>query len=176
MTHNEVLRKLCFIFDLNPSKVLGVISLSDYESTDYALSGHQITEAIVENWLKEESDSSYQAFGDVAFAAFLDGFISDLRGKKDAPEGEDVKESAVAKEATIDIKLTNNLIFLKLKIALELQADDVLKILKQADLILSKNELSAFFRKPGNKHYRDCKDKTLQAFLDGLQKKYREED
>jgi len=30
--------------------------------------------------------------------------------------------------------------------------------------------LSAFFRKPENKHYRECRDETLQNFLLGIQK------
>ncbi|MCK5433009.1 MAG: DUF1456 family protein, partial [Gammaproteobacteria bacterium] len=34
-------------------------------------------------------------------------------------------------------------------------------------------ELSAFFRKPGHKHYRNCQDQVLRKFLKGLQLKYR---
>jgi uncharacterized protein YehS (DUF1456 family) len=42
-----------------------------------------------------------------------------------------------------------------------------------ADLRMSKHELSAFFRKPDHKHYRDCKNQILRNFLQGLQLKYR---
>jgi uncharacterized protein YehS (DUF1456 family) len=38
---------------------------------------------------------------------------------------------------------------------------------------LSKHELSAFFRRPGHKHYRECKDQGLRSFLQGLQARYR---
>jgi uncharacterized protein YehS (DUF1456 family) len=38
---------------------------------------------------------------------------------------------------------------------------------------VSKHEVSAFFRKPGHKHYRSCGDQMLRTFLKGLQLKYR---
>ncbi|WP_413540186.1 DUF1456 family protein [Marinobacter sp. BSs20148] len=38
---------------------------------------------------------------------------------------------------------------------------------------LSNHELSALFRKPGNKNYRECKDQILRNFLLGLQRQVR---
>jgi len=61
---------------------------------------------------------------------------------------------------------------MKLKIALNLKAEDVLEIMGLAGFCLSKHELSAFFRKPDHKHYRDCKDQVLRTFLKGMQLKY----
>ena len=52
--------------------------------------------------------------------------------------------------------------------------EEVLDILKLADMDISKHELSAFFRKPGHKHYRNCMDQILQNFLNGVQLKYRD--
>jgi uncharacterized protein YehS (DUF1456 family) len=48
------------------------------------------------------------------------------------------------------------------------------EILELAEFRLSKHELSAFFRKPGHKHYRECKDQILRNFLQGMQIKYRD--
>jgi uncharacterized protein YehS (DUF1456 family) len=96
-------------------------------------------------------------------AIFLNGLIVDKRGKKEGPLPEPEQ------------RLTNNIVFTKLKIALNLKADDVLEILAQVNLSMSKHELSAFFRKPGHKHYRDCKDQVLRNFLKGLQLRYRPE-
>ncbi len=62
---------------------------------------------------------------------------------------------------------------MKLKIALNLKAEDVLDILELADFRISKHELSALFRRPGHKHYRECKDQILRNFLTGMQLKYR---
>jgi uncharacterized protein YehS (DUF1456 family) len=44
-----------------------------------------------------------------------------------------------------------------------------------ANFPIGKHELSAFFRKPGHKHYRECKDQILRKFLKGVQLKYRTE-
>ncbi|RLD56853.1 MAG: hypothetical protein DRJ01_14670 [Bacteroidetes bacterium] len=38
---------------------------------------------------------------------------------------------------------------------------------------ISKNELSAFFRSPNHRSYRDFKDQYLRNFLNALQKKYK---
>ena len=62
---------------------------------------------------------------------------------------------------------------MKLKIALNLQADDILEMLQLADFKISKHELSAFFRKADHKHYRKCQDQVLRHFLKGLQFKHR---
>jgi len=94
-------------------------------------------------------------------ASFLDGLINEKRGKKDGPQAEPEK------------RLTNNIIFRKLKIALNLKDDDVLEIMSLANLRLSKHELSAFFRKPGHKNYRECQAQILRNFLKGVQLKYR---
>ncbi|MBU1697655.1 MAG: DUF1456 family protein, partial [Proteobacteria bacterium] len=69
--------------------------------------------------------------------------------------------------------LTNNMIFIKLKIALNLKAEDVLEIMALAGMSISKHELSAFFRKSGHRQYRDCQDQILRNFLKGMQLKYR---
>jgi len=88
---------------------------------------------------------------------FLNGFIIECRGpgENGSPPLED--------------NLTNNLIFRKIKIALGLQADDVLQMLADVDVVLSKHELSALFRKAGNKHHRVCSDELLKAFLGSVQ-------
>ncbi|MBT6116035.1 MAG: DUF1456 family protein, partial [Porticoccaceae bacterium] len=69
--------------------------------------------------------------------------------------------------------LNNNSVLRKLKIALSLQADDLLEILKLNEFIMSKHELSALFRRPDHKNYRECLDQVLRNFLDGMEKRYR---
>ena len=70
--------------------------------------------------------------------------------------------------------LTNNSILKKLRIALILQEADMLDILQQAGNPVSKSELSALFRKAGNKNYKECGDQFLRNFLKGLALRYRE--
>lgn len=115
----------------------------------------------ISNWLKKDDDPDFQTCSDTMLASFLNGFINEKRGKR---EGEQPKPEKT---------LTNNIIFMKLKIALDLKAEDILAILALADFTLSKHELSAFFRRVDHKHYRQCKDQVFRNFLSGLQIKYR---
>ncbi len=151
MTNNDILRRLRFTLDLNEPKIVAIFALADHKVT-----GNQVT-----RWLKKEDDPAYTECTDIEFATFLNGLITDKRGKKDGPA------------AVPEKRLNNNIIFRKLKIALNLQSDDVLAIMALADLRMSKHELSAFFRKPGHQHYRDCLDQVMRNFLMGLQLKYR---
>ena len=64
--------------------------------------------------------------------------------------------------------LTNNDILKKLRVALNLKDDDIIKILKLADFEISKTELSAIFRKDDHPNYRPCGDQLLRNFLNGL--------
>jgi uncharacterized protein YehS (DUF1456 family) len=122
-----------------------------------------VTRSQVSDWLKKDDDPAQQPCDDRTLACFLNGLINEMRGKKEGaqPEPED--------------KLDYNIIFRKLKIALNLQAEDILRILALVDITISKHELSAFFRKKGHKHYRECQEQILRNFLHGIQIKYRDE-
>lgn len=151
MTNNDILRRIRYIFDFNDSKMIAVFGLAD----------HQVTREQISGWLKKNDDPAYLKCSDTLLAIFLNGLINDKRGKKEGSQPEPEQ------------RLTNNIIFRKLKIALNLKAEGILEIMDLANLRISKHELSAFFRKPNHKHYRDCKDQILRNFLKGLQLKYR---
>ncbi len=146
MINNDLLRRISTIFDLTDETILTTFALSQCE-----ISAEQLT-----NFLKEKDDSAYQEIEDVQFASFLNGLIIAKRGPSDGPERE------------AEQVLTNNMIFNKVKIALSLKAEEVIATLELADLSLGKYELSAFFRNVNNKHYKDCSDEVLSAFLKGL--------
>ena len=151
MTNNDILRRIRYTFDLSDSKMIIIFGLAD----------HKVTRAQISDWLKKEDDPAFQKCSDTWFAIFLNGLINDKRGKKEGARPEP------------ETHLTNNMIFMKLKIALNLKAEDVLEIMALADLKISKHELSAFFRKPGHKHFRECQNQILRNFLKGMQLKYR---
>jgi len=46
-------------------------------------------------------------------------------------------------------------------------------MLADSGLVISKHELSAFFRRPDHKHFRSCKDQVLRNFLQSMQRKVR---
>ncbi len=152
MTNNDVLRRVRYIFDLDDSKMISIFGLADLE----------VTREQISDWLKKDDDPAFQNCSDIQLATFLNGFIVDRRGKREGPQPVPEK------------RLSNNIIFRKLKIALDLKAEDILEILGETDVTISKHELSAFFRKENHKHYRECKDQILRNFLKGAQVKYRD--
>ena len=154
MTNNDILRRLRYTFNFSDTKVIAIFRAAD----------KQVTRTEISDWLKKEEDDDFKKLNDVELATFLNGFINTKRGKK---EGEQPKPEK---------RLSNNIIFKKLKIALNLKSDDILQILESADFKISEHELSSFFRKPGNSHYRECKDQILRTFLKGIQIKYRKEE
>jgi len=64
--------------------------------------------------------------------------------------------------------LTNNDILKKLRVALKMRDDDIVKILSLVDFKISKSELGAFFRSEDHPKYMDCQDQILRNFLNGL--------
>lgn len=153
MTNNDILRRIRYIFDLSDSRMIEIFGLADC----------RVTREQISDWLKKDEDPAYQKCSDKTLAVFLNGLINDKRGKKEGAQPEPEK------------RLTNNIIFMKLKIALNLKADDICEILALANLPIGKHELSAFFRRPDHKHYRECKDQILRNFLKGVQLKYRKD-
>ncbi|RJX68332.1 DUF1456 family protein [Vibrio sinensis] len=151
MTNNDILRRVRYAFDFNDSTMVAIFAEADFK----------VTEEQVIAWLKKEDEALFVKMTDTELACFLNGLINTKRGKREGeqPQPED--------------RLDNNMIFQKLRIALNLKAEDILEILQLADFNLSKHELSAFFRKPGNKHYRECNDQVLRNFLQGVQHQLR---
>ena len=146
MINNDILRRLRTTFNLSDEKICDIFALSEC----------QINEAHLANFFKEKDDGDYVEVLDLQLASFLNGFITEQRGLSDGP----VRQN--------EMNLSNNMIFNKIKIALALKADEVIAILALADLDLGKYELSAFFRNVNHKHYKDCSDEVLSAFLKGL--------
>ena len=64
--------------------------------------------------------------------------------------------------------MTNNDIFKKLRVALQLRDDQIVEILQLVDFRISKAELSAFFRSEDHPNYKECGDQILRNFLNGL--------
>ncbi|WP_445731480.1 DUF1456 family protein [Mariniflexile sp.] len=64
--------------------------------------------------------------------------------------------------------MTNNDILKKLRVALKLRDDDIVKILELVDFRISTSELGAFFRKEDHPKYMECGDQILRNFLNGL--------
>jgi uncharacterized protein YehS (DUF1456 family) len=64
--------------------------------------------------------------------------------------------------------LSNNDILKKLRVALSLQNDDIIKILLLVDFKISKGALGDFFRNEDHPGYVEAGDQILRNFLNGL--------
>jgi uncharacterized protein YehS (DUF1456 family) len=151
MDNYDILRRLRYTFDLGDSEMMEIFNLGGYPATREEISA----------WLKKFNVPEFRLLDDRLMSIFLNGLINLKRGKKEGAQ------------PVIETRLNNNIILRKLKIALNLQNDDILDILKLVDVSVSKHELSAFFRNPGQSQYRPCHNQILRNFLHGLQIKYR---
>ncbi|WP_394129094.1 DUF1456 family protein [Shewanella maritima] len=152
MLNNDILRRIRFVFDFSNAKMVDI----------FAKANKSVTTEEVIALLKKEDDSDYQACNDLLMCQFLDGLIINNRGLK---PGTDVPAPVKS--------LNNNLIFKKLRVALELREDDIIAILKLAEFNSTKSELGALFRNPNHKNFKPCGDQFLRNFLQGLSKKHR---
>lgn len=153
MNNNDILRRLRYTFDFTDDTMISLFA--HVEQT--------VTRAQISNWMKKDDDPDFESLYDKDFSNFLNGLIIEKRGKKD--------DQIPVPEKT----LTNNIIFRKLKIALNFQDDEILEVLSLTGFHFSKHELSAFFRNPSQSQYRLCKDQVLRNFIHGLQIKYRKD-
>jgi uncharacterized protein YehS (DUF1456 family) len=150
VTNNQILRRLRYAFDFNDSTMINI----------FGHGGLTVTRAQVSDWLKKDDDAAFVVLEDPALAMFLNGLIIEKRGRKDGVQPEPEQ------------KLNHNIVFRKLKIALDLKDDDILALLLLSGFRLSKHELSAFFRRPDHHHYRACQDQVLRNFINGVQLRY----
>ena len=151
MTNNTILRQFRYIFDLSDAQMVDLFAQAEMI----------VTKSEVCNWLKKEEEEDYQEITDPQLAALLNGFINHKRGKREGPQ------------PAPEEKLNNNIIFRKLKIALNLKDTDILDVYAYVKMNISKHEVSAIFRNPSQSQYRACHDQFLRNFLYGLQLKYR---
>jgi uncharacterized protein YehS (DUF1456 family) len=113
----------------------------------------------LDSWFLKDDEAGFAECPASLLAAMLDGMILKYRGPKDGAEEKPNKPLAY---------LDNNMILKKIRIALALKEEDMMAIMKRAGVALSKNELTALFRKKGQKNYMECKDQFLRNFLAGL--------
>ena len=151
MSNNDILRRIRYAFDFSDGEMIDIFKQGECH----------VTRAQVSSWLKKDTDADFKPLADATMARFLNGFICKRRGKREGAQPE------------VELTLNNNIIFRKLKIALDLKAEDVLALLEIGGQRVSKHELSAFFRNPAHRQYRECQNQILRKFLHGVQEKYR---
>ena len=64
--------------------------------------------------------------------------------------------------------MSNNDVMKKLRVALKLNDEEIVKILLLADFTITKSELGAIFRNEDHANFKPCGDQILRNFLNGL--------
>lgn len=154
MINNDVLRSIRYMLDLSDSKVVDTVRLAD--------PGFSIDQAQVHDFLRRDEEPLFEACPDAVLARFLDGLILQRRGR-------DQSQPARPPEK----RITNNIVLKKLRVAFELKDVDMHAIFAGTGFPVSKPELSALFRQPEHKNYRQCGDQLLRNFLKGLTQRVR---
>ena len=149
MTNNEVLRSIRDALQLDDATMIRI----------FREAGREVGQSAIAAFLKTEDEDDYIPCSNPIMGFFLDGLIIHKRGRQEG--GPAPAEKPLA-------ELGNNAILKKLRIALNLKEDDLIGILKTAGITATKQELSALFRKKGNKHYKECSDQLLSGFITGI--------
>lgn len=154
MINNLVLRRLRYALNLREESMQAIFLLAD----------HKIKPFSVSCLLKKEEEEGYIECTDVVLEKFLDGLIIQNRGVKE----ETATDPATSVPSTERVRLNNNIILKKIRVALELREEDLLDIMVKADFRVTKAELGAFFRKRGTRNFKPCGDQFMRNFFNRL--------
>ena len=149
MTNNDLLRRLRYALNLNGVSIAEI----------FALAGHEIRPVDVLKFLKKEDEHGFVVCDNRVMNIFLDGLIIWKRGRQ---------QQKADTAQPVGLAFTNNLILRKLRIALELNDEAMIAILKLAAVDISKAQLSAMFRTAEHRNYKECGDQFLRNFIRGL--------
>jgi uncharacterized protein YehS (DUF1456 family) len=143
-----------YAMDIGDAKMVAIMGLA----------GESVTQDWMRKRLLRPDEQGFETLDDRSLEAFLNGLIVYERGERTGPWG---------KVQPPPEPLTNNVILKKLRIALNFKEDDMMAVFKLAGMDVSKSMLSALFRKPDHKNYKECGDQFLRNFLKGLALHYR---
>lgn len=148
MNNNDILRSLRYVLNLRDEGLIAIAELANckIEKADMAV------------YLKKEEEPGYRECPHKVMARILDGLIMHLRGKDETRP-----------LPPIETPITNNIALKKLRVAFALKDSDLVAAIERPGVIkVSKAELTAFFRKPDHRNYRECGDQVLRNLLKGL--------
>lgn len=151
MRTNDIFRKITQALSIDTQQIQGLFAATDIDLSDKE----------VANLLKTDYQPGFEAMPDYILLIFLNNLIDARRGKK---------ADAVAAPVEKHQKIANNDVLKKLRIAFNLHEQDVRDAFKLVTIELTKSDLSALFRKPGNSHFKACDDELLLDFIEGLGK------
>ncbi|MDT0595374.1 DUF1456 family protein [Glaciecola petra] len=154
MLFNDIFRRLRFALSLDNKATIKLMKLVEYD----------LDENYLMSMMLHEEEKGFLPCRDKVLSLFLDALIIEKRGKR---------EGSIPVVLKAGERLSNNDILRKIKIAMNYQQEDMMKILRLAGFNVGKSELTALFRKPDHRSYRVCYDQLLRNFLQGMVKLHR---
>ena len=171
MINNDILIRLRYALDIKNTDMVEIFKLGGIEVTKEEVlkiltKSNDSYDNEADNDAESADDDGSIKCNNMVFESFLNGFIIFKRGKQEPKPGQP-ERPALSNESV------NNILLKKLKIALALTSEDMIEIVENAGVSITKGELSAILRKAGHKNYKECGDKYARNFLKGLAIKYR---
>lgn len=169
MENNDILIRVRYALDIKNKDMVDIFKLGGLEVTK-----EEVLKILTKS--KEETDDeevvedeNHLKCNNKMLESFFNGLIIHKRGKQDPKPGQPANTEPIKQEKDH----VNNMVLKKLKVALQLTTEDMLEILDDGGIIVTKGELGAILRKPGHRNYKECGDNFTRKFLKGLTVKYR---
>lgn len=147
MLNNDVLRRLRFLLNINDAKLRALLETVNC----------QVSQTQLESYLAREEEAHFALCSDEVLASLLDAMVIAKRG---------VDPNLTPR--ALEVPVSNNQVLKKLRVAFSLKDHDIVDLMASVDFKVSKSELNALFRKPGQSNYRECGDQFLRQFLKAL--------
>ncbi|MFG6150253.1 DUF1456 family protein [Halobacillus sp. B23F22_1] len=172
MDNNDLLIRLRYALDIKDQDMVEIFKLGGVELTkEEVLKVLTKSDDNYEDDYEDEPSENDEHIRctNSMFESFLNGFITFKRGPQEPKPGQANKPDRSIKNASS----VNNVMLKKVKIALKLTSEDIIEILDEAGVTITKGEVSALLRKEGHKNYKVFGDQYARNFLKGLAIKYR---
>ena len=165
--NNDILIRLRYALDIKNTEMVEIFQLGGIDLTKEEVL-KVLTKSQDQDEFEEEivEDENHIPCDDEMYESFLNGFITFKRGKQEPRTGQPERPE-------LTYEHVNNLLLKKVKIALSLTSEEMIEILDEAGVVITKGELGAILRREGHKNYRICGDRYARNFLKGLTLKYR---
>ncbi|WP_301109957.1 DUF1456 family protein [Sporosarcina sp.] len=169
LNNNDILARLRYALDIKDAGMTEIFELGGVEVTRQEVRD-MLAKAKDSQELDAQESEYVKEIDNKTLESFLNGFVILKRGKQEG-QSENAPNQFLMSD---NHRNKNNILLKKLKIALSLTGEDMMEILHEAGVDLSKNELSAVLRKEGHRNYKECGDRYARNFLKGLGLRYRE--
>ncbi len=165
--NNDILIRLRYALDIKNTEMVEIFQLGGIDLTKEEVL-KVLTKSQDQDEFEEEivEDENHIPCDDEMYESFLNGFITFKRGKQEPSTGQPERPE-------LTYEHVNNLLLKKVKIALSLTSEEMIEILDEAGVVITKGEVGAILRREGHKNYRICGDRYARNFLKGLTLKYR---